>query len=58
MTDFVYRLSSTTSFVYRIFDFTIHKLLCDLQNIHKLSRIGTFNFNIHERYSHIPKQFK
>ena len=36
MIGFVYRPASSNDFVYPYFGFTIHKLFCGLQNIHKL----------------------
>jgi hypothetical protein len=33
--DLVYRLSYTTGFVYRKYQYTVHKVFCGLQNIHK-----------------------
>lgn len=36
MSVFVYRRTFSIAFVYRIFNIMIHKVLCGLQNIHKL----------------------
>lgn len=44
MTDFVYRLTFPTAFVYRKTRFTIYKCVCSLQNIHKLFCGSSFKF--------------